>query len=112
MSQRSAARMMGISQTRLISLENGRDRNTGRPTIPSPELTTRIALAYQYPKQQLLLLAGYSPWVLEEPEVELLLLLAASAARARFDLTVLSQLCQFMELPLEKQQALLRQASF
>lgn len=98
---------MGISQTRLVSLENGRDRNTGRPTIPSPELTARIALAYQYPKQRLQLLAGYTPWVLEETEVEPALELITIAAKVKFDKEATERMCEFLQLPPEQQRTLL-----
>lgn len=101
--------MMGISQTRLVSLENGRDRNTGRPTLPSPELTARIASAYQMPKQHLLLLAGYVPWVLEEAEAEPMVILATSAALFKLDRGAIERMREFMELPPEQQKALLNQ---
>lgn len=70
LSQREAARQIGISQARLVSLEHGHDLHTGRPTLPSPELTFEIARAYHYPKERLMLLAGYNPWFMDEDEAD------------------------------------------
>lgn len=68
LSQRAAARLIGISQARLVSLEQGTHVSTGRPTLPPAELTVRIAAAYGYPREKLLLLAGHAPWLLDEAE--------------------------------------------
>lgn len=68
LSQRAAAGLIGISQSRLVGLEHGRDPHTGRPTLPSPDVVARIAAAYHYPKERLMLLAGYLPWCIDESE--------------------------------------------
>jgi transcriptional regulator with XRE-family HTH domain len=68
LSQRAAARLIGVSQARLASLEQGRHANTGLPTLPSPVLVTKVAQVFQYPREELLLLAGYNPWLLDEGE--------------------------------------------
>lgn len=73
LSQRAAAKLVGVSNTRLMSLENGKDKNSGRPTLPSPELTVRIAQAYRVPKDRLLMLAGYLPWLMDEDDVNQLI---------------------------------------
>lgn len=73
---RAAAKLIGIDHTRLISLEQGIERTTGRPTLPSAELAVRIALAYRYPKEKLLAEAGYIPWLLDKAQTERLLDLA------------------------------------
>lgn len=70
LSQREAARQIGISQARLVSLEHGCDLHTGRPTLPSPELTAEIARVYHYPKERLMLLAGHNPWFMEEEDAD------------------------------------------
>lgn len=68
LSIRGAAKKIGIGPTRLMSLEQGRDQNTGKPTLPSPSLTADIARAYHIPKEQLLVEAGYLPWQLGPQE--------------------------------------------
>lgn len=65
LSLRGAAKKIGIGPTRLMSLEQGKDQNTGKPTLPSANLTIDIARAYHVPKEQLLLEAGYLPWMVE-----------------------------------------------
>ncbi|MNS51608.1 Helix-turn-helix domain protein [compost metagenome] len=67
---RAAASLIGISHSRVVALEHGRDAHTGRPTLPSPELAIRIAATYGYPKEQLLLLAGHAPWQLTEEQAQ------------------------------------------
>ncbi|MNS40955.1 helix-turn-helix protein [compost metagenome] len=73
LSQREAAKQIGISQARLVSLEHGHDLHTGRPTLPSPQLAAEIARVYHYPKDLLLLLAGHCPWFLSEDEANQLI---------------------------------------
>lgn len=65
---RGAAKLMGISHTRLRSLEQGTHHETGLPTLPTVELVGRIASVYRYPKQELLIQAGFLPWLLDEAE--------------------------------------------
>lgn len=67
---RAAASLMGISHSRLVALEHGRDAHTARPTLPSFELANRIAATYGYPKEQLLILAGHLPWQLNEEQAK------------------------------------------
>ena len=76
LSQRAAAKIIGVSQARLASLEQGRDLHTGRPTLPSAELTARIASAYRYPKERLMLLAGHVPWLLDIDDADALVTFA------------------------------------
>lgn len=73
LSQRAAAKLIGISQARLASLEQGKHTNTGRPTLPSPEVCVRLAAAYGQPKDVVLLLAGYTPWLLNADEAQALI---------------------------------------
>ena len=68
LTQRAAARLIGVSQARLVSLEKGIHSSTGLPTTAPPELVIRIAATYGFPKDQLLLLAGHAPWLLDETE--------------------------------------------
>lgn len=68
---RAAASMIGISHSRLVSLEHGRDAHTGKPTLPPSEMVVRIAATYGYPKEQLMMLAGYMPWDLSEEQARL-----------------------------------------
>lgn len=68
LSQRAAAKRIGISQSRLVSLEQGVHASTGLPTLPTADVAARIASAYGYPREQLLLLAGHAPWLLDEAE--------------------------------------------
>jgi transcriptional regulator with XRE-family HTH domain len=67
---RAAASLMGISHSRLVALEHGRDAHTGRPTLPPPELAARIAATYGYPREQMLMLAGHMPWILDEGQAK------------------------------------------
>lgn len=69
MSVREAAKQIGISHGRLLNFEHGKDPHTGKPTLPGAELVSAIAGAYGYPKGQLLLLAGYLPWIVDELDV-------------------------------------------
>lgn len=78
LSQRAAARLVGVSQPRLVSLEQGRHASTGRPTLPSPDLCVKLAAAYNHPKELVLLVAGYTPWVVNPTEAERLLVEAAA----------------------------------
>lgn len=66
MTVREAAKLVGISHSRLVNFEHGKDPHSGRPTLPAAELVGQIAGAYGYPKGQLLLLAGYLPWMVNE----------------------------------------------
>lgn len=70
LNQRAAAKLVGVSQARLASLEKGVHANTGLPTVAPAELVARIAATYGYPREQLLLLAGHSPWLLNESEAK------------------------------------------
>lgn len=66
MTVREAAKLVGISHSRLVNFEHGRDPHTGKPTLPGAALVVRIAGVYGSPQNQLLLLAGYAPWMLDE----------------------------------------------
>ena len=72
MSVREAAKQIGISHGRLLNFEHGKDPHTGKPTLPSAEMVGKISGAYEYPKDRLLLLAGYLPWVLGQAESDAL----------------------------------------
>lgn len=67
---RDAASRMGLTHSRLLNFEHGKDPHTGKPTLPSAEVVVRIAQAYGYPKDRLLILAGYLPWLVDEPAAE------------------------------------------
>jgi transcriptional regulator with XRE-family HTH domain len=67
-SAREAAKQIGLSHGRLLNFEHGKDPHTGKPTLPSTELVGKMAGAYGYPKEQLLMLAGYMPWMVNEGE--------------------------------------------
>lgn len=73
LSLRAAAKLIGIDPGRLFSLEQGIERTTGRPTLPSASQTVQIARAYRYPKERLLAEAGYIPWLLDSGQVDRLL---------------------------------------
>jgi hypothetical protein len=45
--------------------------------LPSPDLLVRVAQVYKFPKESLLLLAGYCPWVLSVEEATALIESAA-----------------------------------
>lgn len=75
---RAASKLLGISHTRLRSLEQGAHHETGLPTLPSPELVAKLASLYHIPKQELLLVAGYSPWTVDLDESRRLLALASA----------------------------------
>lgn len=53
-SQRSVAKKAGISVVYYGSLEKGINRKTGKPSIPSPEVTIRLADALNIDPQKLL----------------------------------------------------------
>lgn len=73
MTIREAAKAVGISHSRLVNFEHGRDPHTAKPTLPSAELVGKIAAAYGCPMGQLLLIAGYSPWMVGETGAEAIL---------------------------------------
>jgi transcriptional regulator with XRE-family HTH domain len=73
LSLRAAAKLIGIDHGRLFSLEQGIERTTGRPTLPSASQTIQIARAYRYPKERLLAEAGYIPWLLDPGQVDRML---------------------------------------
>ncbi|MNR82470.1 hypothetical protein D3C72_132290 [compost metagenome] len=65
-SVREAAKQIGISHGRLLNFEHGKDPHTGKPTLPTAALVGKIAVAYGYPDERLLLLAGYLPWIIDD----------------------------------------------
>lgn len=73
LSQRAAAKLIGISQARLVSLEQGTHVSTGRPTLPPADTVVRIAQAYGYPREKLLLLSGFAPWLVDESDADVVL---------------------------------------
>jgi transcriptional regulator with XRE-family HTH domain len=83
LNQRAAARLIGVTQPRLASLEKGIHVNTGLPTFAPAELVARIAATYGYPRAQLLLLAGHSPWLLDESEAQLVAQIVAERFSTR-----------------------------
>ncbi|MGG1960786.1 helix-turn-helix transcriptional regulator [Bacillus pumilus] len=59
MSQREAARRIGISNTYLGKIEDGIDPRTGKKINPTPESLKLIAKAYLCDYEELMRLAGY-----------------------------------------------------
>jgi transcriptional regulator with XRE-family HTH domain len=57
--QRQAARSLGISNTRLSDYEAGKTHGTGKPAIPNRDLLAKMAEFYGYPLDTLLTLARY-----------------------------------------------------
>lgn len=57
-SAREASKRLGVSYNRLLEIEAGHSRTTGRPTTPSVELLLRISQGYEIPLPLLLELAG------------------------------------------------------
>lgn len=57
LTQREAARLLGISNTRLSEYELGYTRTTGRPATPNRELLAKMAALYGFPLDVLLGLA-------------------------------------------------------
>lgn len=58
-SQREAARQIGISHTYLGKMENGKDPRTGKEIKPTPETLKLISKAYQCDYEKLMRIAGY-----------------------------------------------------
>lgn len=58
LSIRSAAKLIGISASRLQELETGISRTTGKRTSPTTDALFKIAQAYDQPAATLLELAG------------------------------------------------------
>ncbi|MBM3267190.1 MAG: helix-turn-helix transcriptional regulator [Candidatus Sericytochromatia bacterium] len=61
---RQAARVLGVSHTRLAAFEAGSTKASGKAAIPRRDLLARMAEVYDFPAGTLMALAGYSP---EEP---------------------------------------------
>jgi transcriptional regulator with XRE-family HTH domain len=59
MSLRAAAEKSGLSHTYIRDLENGINRSTKAPIKPTPETLKRLADAYNYPYEDLMIKAGY-----------------------------------------------------
>ncbi|WP_144527198.1 helix-turn-helix domain-containing protein [Bacillus pumilus] len=59
MSQREAARKIGISNTYLGKIEDGIDPRTGKEIKPTPDSLKLIAKAYNCDYEELMILAGY-----------------------------------------------------
>lgn len=71
---RQAAIAAGIDHARLMDLERGVDRNTGRPTRPRRETLERLAQAYRLGFDVVAEAAGVAlPLPLVEPQLEELL---------------------------------------
>ncbi|WP_144525746.1 helix-turn-helix domain-containing protein [Bacillus pumilus] len=58
-SQRKAARQIGISHTFLGNMENGKDPRTGKEIKPTPETLKLISKAYRCDYEELMKIAGY-----------------------------------------------------
>ncbi|MGJ5835931.1 helix-turn-helix domain-containing protein [Bacillus sp. G402] len=59
LSQREAAKRIGISHTYLGKIENGKDPRTGKDIKPTPETLKLISKAYQCDYEELMIKAGY-----------------------------------------------------
>ena len=59
LSQREAAKRIGISHTYLGKIENGKDPRTGKEIKPTPETLKLISKAYQCDYEELMIKAGY-----------------------------------------------------
>lgn len=66
LSLREAAERSGLSHSYISSLETGTHPGTKAPISPSPESLKRLASAYNFEYEQLMILAGY----IEEPKEE------------------------------------------
>lgn len=58
LSLRDAAERSGLSHTYIRDLELGINRKTKAPIIPTPETIKRLARAYNYSYEELLMIAG------------------------------------------------------
>lgn len=59
MSLRKAAEKSGLSHTYIRDLEVGFNRSTGTDIRPTPETLSKLAEAYDYPYENLMIIAGY-----------------------------------------------------
>lgn len=58
---RQAARLLGISHTRLAAFEAGQTKATGMRAVPKRGLLEKMAELYDYPAGTLLAAGGYAP---------------------------------------------------
>lgn len=68
LSQRGAAKLVGISQARVAEAERMIDGNTGKPFVPSYMLLLKFARGYGLPPDELLRMAGHEPGIELEAE--------------------------------------------
>lgn len=72
-SLREVANKSGLSHTYIRDLELGVNRKTKAPINPTPETLKRLSEAYNYPYEDLMIMAGYIEKAEEDIEVPLLL---------------------------------------
>jgi transcriptional regulator with XRE-family HTH domain len=59
LSLREAAKRSGLSYSYISSLEKGKHPRTGAPINPTPDILRSLAKAYNYPHEELMMLAGH-----------------------------------------------------
>lgn len=61
MTLREAAKRSGLSHSYISSLEQGKHPRTKAPISPSPESLKGLSAAYNYPYEELMIIAGHIP---------------------------------------------------
>ncbi len=69
-SLRDASKRIGISHTYLDTIEKGSDKRSGKPVKPTPETLKLLSVAYKYPYDKLMEVAGYIEYEKDEDDQE------------------------------------------